>query len=65
VSAVPRLAVVPVTYADVEVAWATYRALILAEVDDQELATDLTHQRAVVLAKERFQRAFDELSSVP
>jgi hypothetical protein len=48
------------TQTDVEIAWATYRTLIIAEVDDPVLQDDETHQGAIRLAKDRFTRLFDE-----
>jgi hypothetical protein len=48
----------PVTTTDVEVAWATYRALILAECDDPKLQEDYNHQLAVSLAKQKFERLY-------
>lgn len=51
-----------VTQRDVEIAWATYRALILVEVDDPALKSDLTHQEAIDRAQERFARLYDEWS---
>jgi hypothetical protein len=56
------LSIVPVTQRDVEVAWATYRTLILAEADDPSLQEDLTHQEAIRGAQERFARLYDEWS---
>lgn len=50
------------TQRDVEVAWATYRALILAEADDPRLQDDMAHQNAVVKAQERFARLYDDWS---
>jgi hypothetical protein len=52
-----------VSQSDVEVAWATYRAVILAEVDDPSLQDDATHQLAISRAKARFQLLFDDWSS--
>jgi hypothetical protein len=46
------------TQRDVEIAWATYRALILAEVDDPKLANDLAHQEAITKALDRYQQLF-------
>jgi hypothetical protein len=57
-----HLAIKPPTQMDVELAWATYRALIIAEVDDPKLASDETHQRATDIAKDRFKRLYDEWS---
>ena len=51
-----------VTQGDVEIAWATLRCLILAELDDHELVNDFTHQKAQEIAKERFKRLYDEWS---
>jgi hypothetical protein len=59
-SAVLRLATPAVTKADVERAWAAYRALQLAEVDDPALANDLAHQQAKQEAHERHCRLFRE-----
>lgn len=56
------LHIVPVTKMDVELAWATFRALVVAEVDDPSLLDDETHQEALRLAKHRFQRLYDEWS---
>lgn len=58
-----HLTIQPTTQRDVEIAWATYRALLLAEVDEPELLNDLGHQSAVMEAEERFARRFDEWSS--
>jgi hypothetical protein len=55
-----RLATPAVTKADVERAWAAYRALQLAEVDDPSLANDLPHQQAKQEAHERHCRLFRE-----
>lgn len=57
------LQIAPVTQSDVEVAWATYRALILTEVDDPALQEDETHQLAISTAKLRFERMFDAWSN--
>ena len=43
---------------DVEVAWATYRALIIAECDDPRLQEDPQHQLATSLAKHKFERLY-------
>jgi hypothetical protein len=51
-----------VTEREVEIAWATYRALLLAEVDDPQLRSDLAHQSAIDRAQERFARLYDEWS---
>lgn len=51
-----------VTQRDVEVAWATHRALLLAKVDDPKLANDIAHQEATAEARDRFLRLFDEWS---
>lgn len=51
-----------VTQTDVELAWATYRALIIAEVDDKSLLEDETHQRALTIAKDRFQQIYEDWS---
>lgn len=48
---------------DVELAWATYRALIIAEVDDPKLQDDETHQQAIGLALCRFQNLYREWSA--
>lgn len=47
---------------DVDVAWATYRALLLAQVDEPRLQDDGAHQLAIVNAKRTFQSKFDEWS---
>jgi hypothetical protein len=57
---VAQLALAPVTQTDVEIAWMTYRALVLAEVDDRTLLNDEAHQQAQSLAYERYSRLFDE-----
>lgn len=49
-----------VTQSDVEVAWATYRALILAGVDDSKLRDDAAHQLAISRTRVRFERLYDE-----
>lgn len=49
-----------VTQSDVEVAWATYRALILAEVDDPRLQSDAAHQLAISRSRATFGRLYDE-----
>lgn len=51
-----------VTQSDVEVAWATYRALILAECDDPALQKDATHQLAITRSKATFERLYDDWS---
>ena len=51
-----------VSQSDVEVAWATYRALILAECDDPALQEDAPHQLAIQRAKVTFERLYDEWS---
>jgi hypothetical protein len=61
--AVVQLALSRPTQADVEIAWATYRTLIIAEVDDPALQEDETHQGAIRLAKARFTRLYDEWAS--
>jgi hypothetical protein len=50
------------TQNEVELAWATYRALIIAEVDDKSLLDDEIHQRALTIAKDRFQRLYEDWS---
>lgn len=50
------------TQRDVEIAWATLRALILAEADDTALQDDLAHQQAIRRAQERFAWLYDEWS---
>jgi hypothetical protein len=47
-----------VTRTDVEVAWATYRALILAECDDPKLQEDANHQLAIARSKQTFERLY-------
>jgi hypothetical protein len=47
-----------VTRTDVEVAWATYRALILAECDDPKLQEDSNHQLAIARSKQTFERLY-------
>ena len=49
-----------VTQDDVELAWATYRALLIAEVDSPALLDDEVHQRALEIAKRRFQNLYRE-----
>lgn len=49
-----------VSRSDVEVAWATYRALILAEVDDPSLQDDLTHQLAIAQARATHARLYNQ-----
>jgi hypothetical protein len=51
-----------VSRSDVEVAWATYRALILAEVDDRALLEDAAHQLAISRAKVTLERLYNEWS---
>lgn len=51
------------TQIDVEIAWATMRALILAEVDDPTLQDDLTHQQAIDIAKHRFKLLYADWSA--
>jgi hypothetical protein len=53
----------PRTVSEAEVlrAWAMHRALILAEVHDPDLANNEAHQFALVEARERFNRLFEEL----
>jgi hypothetical protein len=46
----------------VDIAWATYKAMRLAEVDDPSLANDLAHQQATEEAFEKYRRLFDEWS---
>lgn len=52
-----------VSRSDVEIAWATYRALIIAECDDPALQGDAAHQLATTLAKARFDRLYDDWSA--
>ena len=49
-----------VTRTDVEVAWATLRALTLAEADDASLQDNAAHQLAVATAKQRFERLYSD-----
>jgi hypothetical protein len=49
-----------VTQDDVELAWATYRALLITEVDSPILLADEVHQRALEIAKRRFQNLYRE-----
>lgn len=51
-----------VSQSDVEVAWATYRALIIAEADDPKLQDDPAHQLAILRSKAQFERLFDDWS---
>jgi hypothetical protein len=51
-----------VSQSEVEVAWATYRALLLAAVDDPELEDDAAHQLAIVRARDTFARLYDDWS---
>jgi hypothetical protein len=55
-----QLALRRTTQSDVEVAWATYRALILAEADDPALQSDDAHQKAIRVAMDRFARVYDD-----
>jgi hypothetical protein len=48
------------TQAEVETAWAKYRALIRAEIGDRTLLQDEAHNRAREQARTEFQRLFDE-----
>jgi hypothetical protein len=48
------------TRRDVEVAWATLRALTLAEAEDHNLESDPAHQLAVATAKRRFERLYSD-----
>jgi hypothetical protein len=48
------------TKAEVELAWVTYQALLLAEVDDPALQESLDHQRQIAVARFRFQSLYDE-----
>jgi len=45
---------------DVELAWATYRALLIAEVDSPSLLDDEVHQQALEIARCRFQNLYRE-----
>jgi hypothetical protein len=47
---------------DVEVAWMTYRALILAECDDTSLQSDGAHQFAISNALRTYRRLYDDWS---
>jgi hypothetical protein len=55
-----RLATPPVSRADVERAWAQYRALQLAEVDDRALLNDVAHQDAKARAHDHHFRLYCE-----
>jgi hypothetical protein len=59
-TAILRLATPATSRDDVLRAWATYRALQLAEVDDPTLANDLQHQQAKAEANERHHRLYSE-----
>jgi hypothetical protein len=61
-TAVLRLAPNRITQNDVDCAWATYRAMILAEVDDPLLLDDHAHQAAKEAAREKYQRLYGEWS---
>jgi hypothetical protein len=45
---------------DVELAWATYRSLIIAEADDPKRQDDEAHQRAILIARNRYQQLYRE-----
>jgi hypothetical protein len=49
-----------VSQSDVEVAWATYHALLMAEINDKALHDNAAHQLACSSARMRFQRFFNE-----
>ena len=49
-----------VSQSDVEVAWATYRALTIAEHDEPYLRRNAAHQLAKSAAQARFLRFYDE-----
>jgi hypothetical protein len=55
-----QLALNPTTQRDVEVAWATYRALCIAEHDDVRLHKNAAHQVALSTAQTRFMNLFDD-----
>lgn len=57
---VALLKIPPPTKDDALLAWATYRALLLARVADPSLDDDLNHFRAVEEARQRFERVYDE-----
>lgn len=59
-TAILRLATTRVTQADVDCAWATHKAMILAEVDDPRLLDDPAHQSAKDAARERYFRLYSE-----
>lgn len=50
----------PVTRDEVGLAWATLRALVLAEANDPKLADDLSHQAAVAKARANFHKLYAE-----
>jgi hypothetical protein len=54
------ISIAPPTQREVEIAWATYRALILAEAEDPGLQSDMAHQDAVATAKQRFERLYSD-----
>ena len=49
-----------VSRTDVEVAWATLRALTLAQVEDASLEHDPTHHLAIATARQRFERLYSD-----
>jgi hypothetical protein len=49
-----------VSRTDVEVAWATLRALTLAESEDASLEHDPSHQLAIATARARFERLYSD-----
>lgn len=49
-----------VSRTDVEVAWATLRALRLAAAEDRSLENDAAHQLAIATAQQRFERIYSD-----
>jgi hypothetical protein len=49
-----------VSQCDVEVAWATYHALMLAEINDPAIKDNTAHKLALSGARVRFERFFNE-----
>jgi len=60
VSAAVALFKTNTTRGDVEVAWATLRALTLAEAEDASLEHDPSHQLAIAAARARFERLYSD-----
>ena len=49
-----------VARSDVELAWANYRALMLAEVDDPRLLDSAEHQQQIAVARFKYQSLYAE-----